>query len=304
MPTAAPVLIGIDWGTTRLRAFLIDGTGQVLERRASDRGILAIGDGGFEPVLRSVIDGWPAGLPILMCGMIGSRQGWLEMPYCPCPVRAVDLGTALGTIDVGGRCLRVLGGVSMTDGDQRHDVMRGEETQIFGVEPFAGSQVMVTPGTHSKWAIVEDSAIRTFRTYMTGELYAILREHSILGRLMANQAGQQVEESSFLDGVHTAFDDQDLLHSLFNVRTQALFEKRPPESLSSYLSGILIGSEVYGAVGHYGVRSAVVISSAELARPYQLALSAAGMRTVRHVDGDEAVAQGLWRLWQLQGADA
>jgi 2-dehydro-3-deoxygalactonokinase len=294
-------LIGIDWGTTRLRAFRIDRNGRVLERRDSDHGVIHIQQGGFESAFRSAIDGWPVDLPILMCGMVGSRQGWLEMPYCPCPVQAVDLSRALGTIATDRGFVRILGGVSATV-DGRHDVMRGEETQIFGVIQPSGSQLVVAPGTHSKWAIVQDAAIVGFRTYMTGELYAMLREHSILGRLMKGEAAAPLEENSFMDGVRTAYEDQDLLHSLFNVRTEALFDKKRPEQLASYLSGILIGSEVSGAVRRHSVDSAVIISSRELGNLYQMALSAAGLRNISNVDGDHAAAQGLWRLWQLQGA--
>ena len=311
MNAATPALIGVDWGTTRLRAFQIDRGGQVIERRESDRGIISIGDGRFEEALGAVIDGWPTGLPILMCGMIGSRQGWLEMPYCPCPVRAVDLGRALGTIATGRGPLRILGGVSTTEdagapgappGSKRYDVMRGEETQIFGVEALGGSQLVVTPGTHSKWAVVEEAVIRSFRTYMTGELYALLREHSILGRLMSAPEGSPIDESSFMAGVRTAFEDQDLLHALFQVRTQALFGRQQAATLPSYLSGILIGSEVSGAVRHQAVDGAVVIAAPELGTLYQHALSAAGVRRITRLDADRAVALGLWRLWQLQGA--
>jgi 2-dehydro-3-deoxygalactonokinase len=246
-----------------------------------------------------------------MCGMIGSRQGWLEMPYCPCPVHALDLSKAVGTIETDYGTIRILGGISTTDsgddrdkttGNQRYDVMRGEETQIFGIEPRPGSQLVVTPGTHSKWAMVEDAVIQNFRTYMTGELYAVLRQHSILGRLMTGQEGQSIDETSFMDGVHNAFEDQDLLHSLFDVRTQALFQRKQSDKLASYLSGILIGSEVSGAVRHYDLDSAVVVSTTELGSLYQMAMSAAGLRNTEQVSSDHAVAQGLWRLWQLRGA--
>lgn len=293
-------LIGIDWGTSRLRAFQIDAAGRVLERRDSDRGIITIGDGDFPGVFSSVIEGWPRDLPVLMCGMIGSRQGWLETPYCSCPVRAVDLGRGLGTVEAGRQAIRILGGISTVRG-QQYDVMRGEETQIFGVMEPAGSQLVVTPGTHSKWAVIEDAAIRSFRTYMTGELYAVLRAHSILGRLMTERAGQSTDETAFMEGVLATFEDHELLHTLFNVRTQALFGRKQPEELPSYLSGILVGSEVAGALRHHRSDAAVVIATPELRRLYQMAMSAAGLRHITGVDGDHAVVQGLWRLWQLRG---
>jgi 2-dehydro-3-deoxygalactonokinase len=215
-------------------------------------------------------------------------------------VRAVDLSRAVGTVGTGRGSIRILGGVSSMAQNGHYDVMRGEETQIFGVESLAASQLVVTPGTHSKWAVVEDAAIRSFRTYMTGELYALLREHSILGRLMQGPEATPIDATAFMDGVRASFEDQDLLHALFMVRTQALFGKQPATTLPSYLSGILIGSEVSGAVRRHAVDRAVVISSPQLGALYQMALSAAGLRSITQVDGDQAVARGLWRLWQLR----
>jgi 2-dehydro-3-deoxygalactonokinase len=312
MGTNNSALIGVDWGTTRLRAFQIGVDGQILERRANDRGIAEIRDGDFDRVLRDIIGGWPSGIPILMCGMIGSRQGWQEVTYRPCPAGASDLANTLCPLETSYGPAWIVGGLSTMNvqndsggrGARRlYDVMRGEETQIMGVASRVGQTLMVTPGTHSKWAVVQAGNIESFRTYMTGEIYAMLQKHSILGRLMQDGIGGQFDAAAFLDGIHLGLEGAALLHSLFNVRTQALFEQKTPAALVHYLSGILIGSEVAAEARNHATDSTVVvIASTELASLYQIALSACGFCNVRHVAAEGAVAQGLWKLWQLRAA--
>ena len=305
-------IIGVDWGTTRLRAYRIGVEGQILDRHASDCGVAEIRDGDFDRALRDIVGGWPSGIPILMCGMIGSRQGWREVPYWPCPACARDLADTLCTIETSSGPAWIVAGIStvndQNDSGERgarklYDVMRGEETQIFGVAPHVRPTLLVIPGTHSKWVLVQAGTIESFRTYMTGEIYAMLQKHSILGRLMQHGIGGPFDRASFLDGVHLGLEETALLHSLFSVRTQGLFEQKSPAALAHYLSGILIGSEVSAeAHRHVMASTVVVIASAELGRLYQIALSACGFRDVRHVDAEGAVAQGLWKLWQLRTA--
>lgn len=307
---AETALIGIDWGTTHLRAYRIGLAGQVLDRRESTSGIASVRDGNFDAALQSLVRDWQTGAsnltPILMCGMIGSRQGWREVPYRSCPARPHDFAEALDFFDTSCGPASIVAGLEATDERKRHDVMRGEETQIFGVAPPTGEKLIVTPGTHSKWAVVRDGTIESFRTYMTGEVYAVLRQHSILGRLMREDGSSKEDEASFLEGVHEALEEPDLLHSLFSVRTRGLFEQsfeqRPAGALASYLSGVLIGSEVSGALWHHRAGSIVVIASAALGRLYRAALSFVGFTDIQSVDANEAVTQGLWRLWQLRGA--
>lgn len=312
MSTSNSALIGVDWGTTRLRAFRIGVDGQMLDRRANDCGVAEIRDGDFDRVLRDIISGWPSGMPILMCGMIGSRQGWREVPYRPCPACASDLANTLCPIETSCGPAWIVGGIStmndQNDSGERgarklYNVMRGEETQIVGVASPVGKTLMITPGTHSKWAVVQAGTIESFRTYMTGEIYAVLQKHSILGRLMQGGIGAQFDAASFLDGVHVGLAEAALLHSLFSVRTQGLFEQKTPAALVHYLSGILIGSEVSAeARSHVMDSTVVIIASTELTNLYQIALSACGFRDVRHVDAEGAVTQGLWKLWQLRAA--
>jgi 2-dehydro-3-deoxygalactonokinase len=297
-------LIGIDWGTTRLRAFRIDRNGRTLERRANDRGVGVLSEGQFEAALGAIIEGWPSGVPILMCGMVGSRQGWREVPYQACPVHAADLAGSLCPVETGSGRAWIIAGVR-TLGTRLHDVMRGEETLIVGGAAATGNELIIAPGTHSKWALVRGERIESFRTYMTGEIYALLEKHSILARLMDRSALAEYQESSFLDGVRLGFEERALLHSLFSVRTQGLFAQRAPALLASYMSGILIGSEVYAEAQLHDLKTPMtVIASAELGRLYRVALSEVGCRDVRFVDADVAVVQGLWRIWGLRGGRA
>jgi 2-dehydro-3-deoxygalactonokinase len=296
-------LIGIDWGTTQMRAYRISSDGTALERRESNLGIAAVRDRDFDSALRSLIDGWqpdaPDRKPIILCGMIGSKQGWWEVPYCHCPVRVQDLARALNAFETTAGPAWIVGGISATDERGHRDVMRGEETQIFGAVPPTGRQIVVAPGTHSKWTMVQDGVIENFRTYMTGEIYAVLRQHSILGRLMQDGEADNHDELAFRDGVRQVLRDPDLLHSLFSVRTRGLFEPNSQSGLASYLSGILIGSEVSGAARHFPGNSVIVIASQTLGRLYGLALAIAGFSDIRYVDGNEASLKGLWRLWRL-----
>ena len=203
-------LIGVDWGTSRLRGYRIGHGGKVLERRESNLGIAAIQGGAFGEALCALIAGWQlkhSPLPILMCGMIGSRQGWREIPYRPCPAGGDDLAGTLSTIDTNKARVYLTGGVSCASDDGTVDVMRGEETQILGAAPPAGRGLIIAPGTHSKWALVNDGRIESFRTYMTGEIYGLLREHSSLGWLMAEVDDRSHDDAAFLSGIRRALDN-------------------------------------------------------------------------------------------------
>lgn len=305
-------LIGIDWGTSRLRAFRIGNAGQILDRRRSDHGIARLAAGDFDPALRQIIGGWPSGAPILMCGMIGSRQGWREVPYRDCAASAKELATTLASVATSAGPAWIVGGLSTTakekDSQGRvirvsYDVMRGEETLIIGAALPPGVTLVIAPGTHSKWAIIQGGHIERFRTCMTGELYELLRKHSILGRFIEGDHQGRYDEGAFREGVQVGLDEPAVLHSLFSVRTRALFEKKPRAALEAYLSGILIGSEVSGEAPRVSKEGPTfVIGRPELGRLYQVALAAAGFKDVRLMDAEAAVANGLWTLWQLRGA--
>ena len=238
------MMIGLDWGSTALRAFLIDAGGKVLAERGAPLGASTLsGAAAFSAALAQVCGDWDMGLPMLACGMVGSRHGWLEAPYASCPAGAEQLA-ALAVRVEGGPCI-VPG---LLHDAAVPDVMRGEETQILGAlqrhPALAEGACVILPGTHSKWATVEDGRITGFGTHMTGELYALLRRQSVLSRLMPEEDAASPE--AFIAGVDAARTggDEGLGHQLFAVRTLGLMERMPVEGLADYLSGLLIGHEL------------------------------------------------------------
>ena len=290
-------LIGADWGTTNLRAYRFDAAGTLLERRAAPRGISTIENGAFEPVLADLIGDWRAaapGAPILLSGMIGSQQGWAEAPYLPCPADTADLARSLKRIDSGLGPVWIAPGLSVIHANGLHDVMRGEETEILGALDAHLPAVVITPGTHSKWVHVEGRRITGFRTFMSGELYAVLCAHSILGRLMA---GRDPHPEAFRLGVRRALADPAILSLLFSARAEALFGVLPRDQIAAYLSGLLIGAEVGSALGGGEPAGAITIIGAEaIAGLYQAALTEAGLPAATVIDGAEAAPRGLFRI--------
>ena len=282
-------LIGIDWGTTSFRAYRIGADGAVLETRTAAAGILKVSEGGFEAVLEREVGAWLAAapaLPVLLSGMVTSRQGWIEVPYCPCPAGSAELARALREqVTAAGRRVHFVPGLSLIGSDGVPDVIRGEETQVLG-ELGGGSgaergrRAIVLPGTHSKWLFAEGGRIVWFATFMTGELFAVLKDHSILGRLMADAAP---DEAAFARGLaYGRSGPGGLLKRLFSARTLGLFDQLPASGVASYLSGLLIGSEIAEALACLteapGEREITVIGGSELAERYRGAIEAAGFR--------------------------
>lgn len=285
-------MIGVDWGTSSLRAFRMDAKGRVLETRRSDQGLQHAG-GRFAEVLSALLEGWDERC-VLMGGMIGSRQGWMEVPYVRAPAdlhTVADGMRCLPDDTLPGRTLWLVPGVATMDGAGVPDVMRGEETQVCGLLPVLGEgrHVVLLPGTHSKHVHVRDGRIEGFSTFLTGELFALLRQHSLLGRMMV--AGEH-DDAAFAEGVARSARDGELLHTLFGVRTRALFDELAPHRVSSYLSGLLIGHELRSLPPTTG--RVHVIAATGLAHVYAAALQARDIQTIVH---DEAtVAVGLHQL--------
>lgn len=237
-------MIAVDWGTTSFRAYRLSSGGEILEKREAPKGILSVAAGQFPQVLEEQLAGW-AETPIVMSGMVGSRQGWVEAPYAQCPAGFDEITAALKQVEWQGRRAWIVPGLTCKDESGVPDVMRGEETQILGVlDGLPPRAVICLPGTHSKWAVVEEGRITGFRTFFTGETYAVLKGHSLLGRMMKDGAS---EEAAFLDGVARSGDEGGLLHHLFGVRTRGLFGELSGSHASSYLSGLLIGHEMRAA---------------------------------------------------------
>ncbi|BBK31480.1 2-dehydro-3-deoxygalactonokinase [Allostella humosa] len=276
-------LLSVDWGTTSLRVYLLTADGGVLDEREAPLGIMNIAGGAFAAALHDACRPWlerHGPLPALLSGMIGSRQGWIEAPYLPCPVALDELGRHLTPITVPDfGPIRVAPGVTARDRDGVPDVMRGEECQIVGALALMAIDggTFLLPGTHSKTVTVAQGRIIGFHTCMTGELFAALRTHTILGRLMGAASG---DGSGFARGVDAARGLQgagQLLHAIFAARTLRLFDELAEDEAADYLSGLLIGAELGGIAAGDG--ELILIGSADLADRYRRAARRLGIAT-------------------------
>ncbi len=293
-------MIAVDWGTSSLRLYRLSDDGQMRERRRSDQGVLAC-DGRFGEVLAREIAGWNDD-DILLCGMVGGRGGWHEMPYLPCPAGNHALALGMQRFQPPGfdeRALWLVPGLRDGDSDRVPDVMRGEETQLAALLDVltAGTHLVCLPGTHSKWVTVRDGQVRRIATAMTGELYALLRQHSILGRLMPAE-DVRFDGYAFDAGLKRSEDAGGLLHHLFGVRTTGLFQQFAEPALPSYLSGLLIGHELRASgLFSHAPRPAQVhlIGNDRLLASYAHALTALGVGVQRHPE--DLAARGLHALW-------
>jgi 2-dehydro-3-deoxygalactonokinase len=287
-------LVAVDWGTSSLRAARLTASGEVLEQRASERGILTVPAGGFPDVLQETCGDWlrDAATLCLVSGMAGSRQGWREAPYVPCPSGLDQL--TRGLLWLAPRRIALVPGLSCETGDVP-DALRGEEVQVFGAMDLLQQRdgCFVLPGTHSKWVRARAGRVESFATFMSGEVYALLRQHSILARTMPASDGS-LDEDAFLRGVRQAQQSGSLLRSAFSARTLALFDRLPAAALPSYLSGLVIGEEL--RTRDPSLQDVVLIGSAALTQRYALALESLGCGS-RSL-GPEATWRGLWALAQ------
>lgn len=307
-------VLALDWGTSSLRAFLQDESGQVLAERAAPRGIaqLAVpGPAGFEQALDEIAGDWlraQPGLPVVAGGMVGSAQGWREAPYLPCPADVTALATQATRVQsqLAGPVL-LAPGLTCLDAQGLPDVMRGEEIQIAGAlhgrPDWAQACDVVLPGTHGKWARVQGGAVLGFRTYMTGELFAVLCRHSLLGRLMAEPAAG--DDAAFTLGLEQAgaSGPGDLAHQIFATRTLGLkLEKQlAPHALADYLSGLLIGHEVVSGLAQRADRGVplLLVGDAALSARYARALAHFGQPAT--AETGNTAPQGLFRFAQAAG---
>ena len=295
---AETTLVAIDWGTSAARAWCLGVDGEILAHRSVPLGVRHVRDRNFGAALAKLLDDMPIGLaPRIASGMIGSRQGWLEVPYVDCPASLTALSDHLGSIPL--ESLSIVPGVATRDPAGVPDVMRGEETQLLGaVGPDEAGVLAVLPGTHSKWARVEHGRIVDFTTFMTGELYAVLIDHSMLGRLAGHEPGRFSREA-FSHGVARGLDEGELAHDLFGARTLALTGALASDDVADWLSGLLIGREIRAA-REWALRAGIdpslvrVIGSDALVERYAIALGDAGALAQRA--SHDAAAAGLWRV--------
>lgn len=282
-------LVALDWGTSSLRGALLAADGSVLEERSFARGILTVDKGGFAGVFESCFGAWmQAGTLCLIAGMAGSQQGWMEAHYCPCPAGFADIAAQLTWIEP--QRIGIVPGMSI-DKSGVPDVMRGEETQVFGALHLLGlnDARVVLPGTHSKWVTVSNHHITDFSTWMTGEFYALLSQHSILARTLPSTDTPH-DDTAFGQGVSRALHGDSLLHSAFSARTLSLFKRMATDALPSYLSGLVIGEELKHQQLKRG-DSVVLVGAESLTKIYTQALHQLGVTT--QCVGNQATWHGL-----------
>jgi len=284
----------VDWGTSSFRGWLMSADGEALAESRGGEGMLHCAGVGFAPVLRDNLArlGAPEGVPVLICGMAGARQGWAEAPYLKTPTRLDALHEGAIRIDAPGD-IRILPGIAQARAD-RPDVMRGEETQLLGVTEPDFTGLVCIPGTHSKWVRIEGGHIVEFSTYMTGELFSVIAQHSILAHAVEVASPLAADRQPFREGLSTALAAPTALTaSLFRLRAAQLlgFEQRADGA--ARLSGLLIGTELADAARQHGpLRSLRLIAAGSLGRLYEAALTGQGL-DVTAVDAEEASRLGL-----------
>ncbi|MEZ1321195.1 2-dehydro-3-deoxygalactonokinase [Pseudomonas fluorescens] len=313
-------LIALDWGTTSLRAYKLAADGVVLEQRALSSGIMQLPKtpriingrecaDGFELAFDEACGDWleaQPDLPVIACGMVGSAQGWREAAYCETPANVANLGNSLQTVvSLRGTRVHIVPGVIQRS--RLPNVMRGEETQVLGVLqnlPIeAGADLLIgLPGSHSKWVDVVDGCITHFDTFMTGEVFAVLSEHSILGRTL--KQGAMFDALAFDRGAQVALSadgELGVLSTLFSARTLGLTGELSPTAQADYLSGLMIGHELAALAtvqrrrrNNPNLPSIILIGNAQLCARYSRALDACGFADVTLAE--QATERGLWQL--------
>ena len=282
--------IAVDWGTTNRRAYLIDSSGKHTDEFEDAKGVLSVPDGGFPGAVAEIRQRL-GDKPLLLAGMIGSNRGWKEAPYVPCPAGIDEIA---GKLVWAGDREAIVPGVSYI-GDGRADVMRGEEVQLLGavaagmVDPNA---LVCHPGTHNKWALLRRGNIHDFRTVMTGELFSLLKEHSILADLLK---GEVAVNDAFREAARHAISNETLPADLFAVRARVLLGQAKKEDAASWTSGLLIGSDVRIGISTPKAAEIHVIGRPELTRLYDGAIAEANRPTVE-LDGERCFLAGIHEI--------
>lgn len=289
-----PAFAAVDWGTSSFRAWLMSAAGDALAESRGGEGMLHCIGTGFAPVLRDHLArlGAPQELPVLICGMAGARQGWTEAPYLNTPTRLDALHEGVIRVDAPGD-IRILPGIAQARAGGP-DVMRGEETQLLGVTEPDFSGLVCIPGTHSKWVKIERGEIVEFSTYMTGELFSVLSQHSILAHAVETAGPAPADCLPFRESVAAAMaSPAGLTASLFRLRAAQLLGFGQRADGAARLSGLLIGTEIGDALHRHGPPSSVrLIGAGAVGLLYEAALAAQDVQ-VTEIDAEQASRLGL-----------
>lgn len=288
--------LAVDWGTTNRRAYHVAPGGAVVAEHEDGLGILSVPPGGFPAAVEELRRRF-GDLPVLMGGMIGSNRGWVEAPYCPCPAGIEDLVCHIKWVEPGR--VGIVPGVSFMQGETC-DVMRGEEVQILGAVAdgqLPRNGLVHHPGTHNKWIELREGRIVRFRTVMTGELFNLLRKHSILSDLLGQEAGI---DAGFVAGLDHGLSHDDLLAELFSVRARVLLGRMERRGAASYISGLMIGGELRVAAAFWpdAPEEVTVVGRPELTALFVAAFTQAGRRA-RELDGEGAFVAGLRHIAEM-----
>ncbi|MGY3527379.1 2-dehydro-3-deoxygalactonokinase [Bradyrhizobium embrapense] len=293
---SGPSYVAVDWGTSSFRLWLMGAGGEVFGERRSDEGMTAAARAGFASVLQSHLDalGAAADLPVVICGMAGARQGWVEAGYVDTPAHLADI--LKSAVVVGGqpRDIRILPGIAQRDA-AAPDVMRGEETQLLGALGLnaPGEALVCMPGTHSKWVRLRGGTVERFATFMTGELFSVVARDTILSHAIAG-ADEAVDADAFRSAVVAAFAAPALsANLLFRVRSRQLLFGGSTQAARETISGTLIGGELAAGLAERERATPVtLIASGRLQRLYQIALEGLSI-PLNLMDAEEAVRRGL-----------
>ena len=292
--------IGCDWGTSNLRFYRLGKSGQIIERRQFSAGISTIKNNEFEAFFTKAIQDWldnyPT-IPVVISGMAGSRQGWRETPYLPCPANIEKIVNKLTPIKLSyGRTIWIAPGLSYTNNQGLHDVMRGEEVQILGALNIIGlkKKLICLPGSHSKWATVAAGHVSEFSTYITGELFEAIKSGTIIGSMIDPNAWN---DEAFIQGIDGVGTSKNILNQLFTVRTKGLFNQLTSTTAGAFLSGLLIGYELTGALAGTRFKKIFLIGDGQLTNLYQKALLHKGLKP--KVFAPDIIASGHFKIIKI-----
>ena len=277
-------LIGVDWGSTNRRGFLLDSNGSILDSKEDGLGLLNISDGKFLEAFEALTAVWMekcGPLPSLLSGMVGASTGWTEAKYCTLPAGVEDLAENLQIVP-GCKSVWIVPGVMTHDHSKIPDVIRGEEVQAMSFSLDFEKHLFVLPGTHSKWLQTQNGQINWFSTFMTGDLYAAVLDHTVVSQLHVKEDTASMD--AFELGIQTGYSEhENMLHLLFGARTKVLFNELKQTEVSDYLSGLLIGMEISSALSTIGIPSSGVelIGDEGLCERYHRALQICGIDACR-----------------------